>query len=405
MSEKPAEHVKARGSREEEGSDESDVESFLGKIDVAIAAPSAEASTSKSAKEGEKKNRDPGRSKVRQRIMRRENGDDKDTPKRKRESTATPESVEKNVKKKVDQRVSPTAPDINGNNQPTPLEQSQTLQVGEETMETDQTPMSYADVAGEVRMVVLPENYPYAILSRENFEDLIDTVTVHMDNLPPNALRPNFVYFNYVNGFAQYCCSAAHSVEFLKAAVAGFDCGMALKVIPQAELPKPPVFKTFTPEKRNFTAEKFLERIPLQNQGCGIDTSSWKLFNVTTNEHGTSMYVEMDAPSASVLVRNGSWLFYWLSTIKFTDVKTKEAPAKLTTEQLRAIGNANVAAAQFSDRTGGLNGNENQGSAETDSAARSNAGGSADTSAATITNNIGSADSSAAASHQNKNSS
>jgi hypothetical protein len=326
----------------------------------------SDGTTSNTASTSSKKKR----SSISKRTKSKPAGNQIETGKRKLPSESPTEAIVKPPKKKLSAirpELTSRKPTINSS-EPQP-------------METDVNQPKYSEVAGEIKIAVIAADYPRDFYTEEYYDEFNSFLGRQMDELGEEEYLPNFVFANFDKGYAIYKCSGKHSAVFLSQAAGSFNLEKPLKAVPLSELPSLPVFRTHTLE-RDFSVETFLRRLARQNRGAGIDTSSWRVFNVMRSEDGkrVSFLVEMDVRSAKILARNGYWLFYWVSTIKFVDPSTNELPTKLTLDELRAVGNANLAARRAVGKAENFNKNDITmgGDDALASTAQSNQGGGAE---------------------------
>jgi hypothetical protein len=254
--------------------------------------------------------------------------------KRKLSDNKTPEGLDKAPPKRGNNSTTPTSTAHASSQKPAANDGNYMEVDGEED-----PVKTYSDATKEFKMIVLPSEYPFQYMTETEYHKFNSFLARQMDRLPKEVPLPNYMFNNFIQGgYASYTCMDPSSAVFLRKAACDFDESKKLHAIMHEELPNPPVFRSHTRD-RDFTAHTFLTRLPRQNMGIGLDTSEWKVFNITKDKHGFAFMLEMDAPSAALITQKGGWLFYWLSTIKLVNVKQKEVPQKLTFEQLCAIGN------------------------------------------------------------------
>ncbi|GJQ68337.1 hypothetical protein Trydic_g16931 [Trypoxylus dichotomus] len=189
-----------------------------------------------------------------------------------------------------------------------------------------ETEKSYSRALTDIRMAIVPENYPESSIFQEQAELIRNCILQELGKLNVGAPEPKFSEVRHRAGMLRAACVDAGTCSWLAGVVrncALWD-GAKLKLVREDDLPKPIKALVWIPGPQ-MESHQILHRFKVQNQK--LPMSSWRVVSTKADPKGQQMVVAMDESSWKVLQNTyHGRLYLQFSSVSFRLLgrKTKE---------------------------------------------------------------------------------
>ncbi|GJQ70298.1 hypothetical protein Trydic_g22736 [Trypoxylus dichotomus] len=159
-----------------------------------------------------------------------------------------------------------------------------------------ETGKSYSGVLTDIRMAIMPENYPESAISQEQAELIRNCILQELDKLNVGGSEPKFSEVRHRAGMLRAVCVDAGTCSWLAGLVrnlAPWDCAK-LKLVREDDLPKPIKALVWIPGPQ-MVSDQILHRFKVQNQK--LPMSSWRVVSTKADPKGQQMVVAMGESS------------------------------------------------------------------------------------------------------------
>lgn len=167
---------------------------------------------------------------------------------------------------------------------------------------------NYAGAVKQIRVAVLPKEYPLVTLSNDELTDLeeaiIDQVTIGWD------YKLKFEGIHFKPGLLLLDCANPQTAEWLKEVAPKLQNwkGVELMACLGDDIPKTRNITIFIPRSAGQEHSKTLKLIDAQNED--LNTRLWKIVSSREEGNGQVLSIRVDEESAEVLIRAGHAIHY-----------------------------------------------------------------------------------------------
>ena len=139
---------------------------------------------------------------------------------------------------------------------------------------------SYSTVAGQVRIGIVPEEYPSVEMSPKQLEDVQEAILSKVILQREGEFKPKFLNCLYRSGYLVLVCENQQTANWLKTITPLTEPWDGAKIIAvdEEKIPRPEVLLAFFPKSAGYKDEKIIELIESQN---ALKTSSWRILSRT----------------------------------------------------------------------------------------------------------------------------
>lgn len=182
---------------------------------------------------------------------------------------------------------------------------------------------SYAAAVTDVRVAVLPQNYPTTVLSEEQ-AGLIKTALLQaLDRLTEGESAPRFSGVNLKGGFLLASCADQATKDWLERTVMERELwpGAKLSIRDAKDVPKPIRALAWIPGPKE-EPKKMLRRLKVQNPGLNTDT--WSLVDEKPDPKGRQLIFLMSESSWKKIEDVQCRPYFGLSRVAFKQLGRKK---------------------------------------------------------------------------------
>ncbi|XP_036343240.1 uncharacterized protein LOC118752423 [Rhagoletis pomonella] len=140
-------------------------------------------------------------------------------------------------------------------------------------------PASFRDALCEVKLGIVPENYPATVWSTDELRAIQNAILRAIRGNKDSAIKPIFDGCTFRPGWLSIICRDAVTAEWIRATVPKIAPwkGAKMKVVADRETPRPIILVGFFPELDSSRNEDAL--LLLQGQNEGLKIMDWRVLN------------------------------------------------------------------------------------------------------------------------------
>lgn len=159
------------------------------------------------------------------------------------------------------------------------------------------TSASYKQTLECKRVGILPAQYPEVLLTTEQLKAIQDDILNKIIENKKGTIKPSFLGSTYKPGWMILSCADEATVEWLRSIAPQIKPweGADLRVVDEAELPRPKILVGYFPNSEKDNNSKILDFVEGQNQG--LEVSEWRVLRRTTENKTALLTLSIDQKS------------------------------------------------------------------------------------------------------------
>ena len=140
--------------------------------------------------------------------------------------------------------------------------------------------LSYRMVAGQVRIGIVPKEYPSVEMSPTQLEEVQEAILSKVVLQRDEEFKPKFLNCLYRPGYIVLVCENQQTATWLKTITPSIEPweGAKIEALDEEKIPRPEVLLAFFPRSADYSDERIIELIESQNN---LKASSWRILNRT----------------------------------------------------------------------------------------------------------------------------
>lgn len=156
----------------------------------------------------------------------------------------------------------------------------------------------YSEVAGYIRIGVLPEGFPHTELTTQQLIATQNEILKKVAEQRKERIKPKFGNCMFRPGHMIILCKNQDTVDWLKAKISSIKPweNAGLIALEEKDIPRPEILVGFFPRSEKDSNEEILAFVESQNEGLVVDT--WRILKrYTVKQHHVELFFTVDAVS------------------------------------------------------------------------------------------------------------
>lgn len=200
------------------------------------------------------------------------------------------------------------------------------LKEGRKTVPTKPPRPTFSQMAGGIRIGILPTNFPEELLTTAQTTDVQEAILDKVVETGKKATtKPKFLSSHNRPGWLAVVCADNATLQWLKDTINSIKPweSASLRIAEEADIPHSEIFTTYVPGSLGYSTERILSLIEAQNES--LNATNWRVLRRSDQGPMVELTLSVDCQSAERLNRIGYAVCYRFGHIVLRPKSTSRA--------------------------------------------------------------------------------